>query len=239
MGHVDFELVQHTSRSSTKQEQTPGLLPTQQPLARHADGHYVRDSLASVQHVCLKQIVLLARVGLTGIVSERHKARQLLTWMVKPLEICQSLAVQVVELGGDVVPQQLAHNLMRLLSSHGQCRTIGACWSTQLQIDQLVQPCHAMTSRHFRTQATLMVQVFELGGDVVPQQLAHNLMRLVAEGAGEEDEGADAELRSQAVQSYLELLAKPRLPSILLKVSFGSEGSLRPCDQDFTGPSRT
>ena len=64
-----------------------------------------------------------------------------------------------------------------------------------------------------------MMQVFELGGDVVPQQLAHNLMRLVAEGAGEEDEGADAELRSQAVQSYLELLAKPRLPSILLKVS--------------------
>lgn len=64
-----------------------------------------------------------------------------------------------------------------------------------------------------------MVQVFELGGDVVPQQLAHNLMRLVAEGAGEEDEGADTELRSQAVQSYLELLAKPRLPAILLKVS--------------------
>lgn len=63
-----------------------------------------------------------------------------------------------------------------------------------------------------------MLQVFELGGEVVPQQLAHNLMRLIAEGAGEEDEGADAELRSQAVQSYLELLNRPRLPSILLKV---------------------
>ncbi len=55
---------------------------------------------------------------------------------------------------------------------------------------------------------------------MVPQQLAHNLMRLIAEGAGEEDESADAELRTQAVDSYLELLSRPRLPSILLKVPY-------------------
>lgn len=49
--------------------------------------------------------------------------------------------------------------------------------------------------------------------------LADNLMRLIAEGAGEEDEAADAELRAQAVSSYLALLEKPKLPDILLQVS--------------------
>ena len=43
-------------------------------------------------------------------------------------------------------------------------------------------------------------------------------MRLIAEGAGEEDEVADAELRAQAVSSYLTLLEKPNLPDILLQV---------------------
>lgn len=47
--------------------------------------------------------------------------------------------------------------------------------------------------------------------------LADNLMRLIAEGAGEEDEAADAELRAQAVSSYLTLLEKPNLPDILLQ----------------------
>jgi len=60
--------------------------------------------------------------------------------------------------------------------------------------------------------------VFELGGDVVAPALAHGLMRLVAEGAGEGDEAADAELRAQAANAYLRLLAKPKLPDILLKV---------------------
>ena len=53
---------------------------------------------------------------------------------------------------------------------------------------------------------------------MVDAGLADNLMRLIAEGAGEEDEAADAELRSQAVASYLALLQKPKLPDILLKV---------------------
>ena len=48
--------------------------------------------------------------------------------------------------------------------------------------------------------------------------LADNLMRLIAEGAGEDDEAADTELRAQAVSSYLALLEKPNLPDILLKV---------------------
>lgn len=64
-----------------------------------------------------------------------------------------------------------------------------------------------------------MYQVFELGGEVVEPALADNLMRLIAEGAGEEDEIADAELRAQAVSSYLSLLDKAQLPDILLQVS--------------------
>ncbi|KAK9837092.1 hypothetical protein WJX81_002406 [Elliptochloris bilobata] len=76
-----------------------------------------------------------------------------------------------------------------------------------------------------------MNQVFELGGDVVAPALAHGLMRLVAEGAGEGDEAADTELRAQAATAYIRLLAKPKLPDILLKVAcwvLGEYGALAP-----------
>lgn len=78
----------------------------------------------------------------------------------------------------------------------------------------------------------LLSQVFELGGDVVAPALAHGLMRLVAEGAGEGDEAADAELRAQAATAYLRLLAKPKLPDILLKARLSNCGAcdaLRAC----------
>ena len=57
-----------------------------------------------------------------------------------------------------------------------------------------------------------------LGGDVVEPALADNLMRLIAEGAGEDDPTADAQLRAEAVASYLDLLEDPKLPDILLRV---------------------
>ena len=44
-----------------------------------------------------------------------------------------------------------------------------------------------------------MNQVFELAGDLVPAKVAHDLMRLLAKGAGEDDEEADSLLRSSAV----------------------------------------
>ena len=44
----------------------------------------------------------------------------------------------------------------------------------------------------------------------------------LAEGAGEEDEQADTELRAQAVASYLDLLDKPKLSAVLLKVGMRS-----------------
>lgn len=44
-----------------------------------------------------------------------------------------------------------------------------------------------------------MNQVFELAGDLVPAKVAHDLMRLLAKGAGEDDQQADSLLRSSAV----------------------------------------
>lgn len=63
-----------------------------------------------------------------------------------------------------------------------------------------------------------MNQVFEHAGDLIPSKVAHDLMRLIAEGAGEEDEDADSQLRSSAVDSYLQILGEPKLPSLLLQV---------------------
>lgn len=48
------------------------------------------------------------------------------------------------------------------------------------------------------------------------KEVAHNLMRLIAEGT--EDEETDRELRMDAVSSYLALLDKPNLPDILIKI---------------------
>lgn len=62
-----------------------------------------------------------------------------------------------------------------------------------------------------------MNQVFEMGGDVVAPQFAQNLMTLIAEGSGDVD-ADDAGLRLEAVESYLQLLEKPKLPQILLQV---------------------
>eukprot|EP00850_Spirogloea_muscicola_P017883 SM000158S02015 [mRNA] locus=s158:129318:134894:+ [translate_table: standard] len=65
----------------------------------------------------------------------------------------------------------------------------------------------------------IMNSVFELAGDLVRPKVAHDLMRLIAEGSGEEDEDADNLLRSSAVDSYLKLLDEPKLPSVLLQAS--------------------
>ncbi|OQS02573.1 AP-4 complex subunit epsilon [Thraustotheca clavata] len=60
-----------------------------------------------------------------------------------------------------------------------------------------------------------MTDVFELGGELVKEEVSHNLMRLIAEGSGD-DEEQDMELRRDAVDTYLELLERPVLPDILV-----------------------
>lgn len=64
----------------------------------------------------------------------------------------------------------------------------------------------------------IMNKVFEHAGDLVNVKVAHNLMRLIAEGFGEDEKGADSQLRSSAVDSYLTILREPKLPSMFLQV---------------------
>jgi AP-4 complex subunit epsilon-1 len=61
-----------------------------------------------------------------------------------------------------------------------------------------------------------MNSVFELGGDFVRREVAHNMMRIIAEGT--EDDSADEELRRNAVISYTKLLDQSHLPDILIKI---------------------
>ena len=63
---------------------------------------------------------------------------------------------------------------------------------------------------------TTMNVLFEVGGDVVKQSTAHNLMALIAEGSGED--ANDATLRRSAVAAYLGLISKPRIPRVLFEV---------------------
>mmetsp|Transcript_39384 Transcript_39384/g.111611 ORF Transcript_39384/g.111611 Transcript_39384/m.111611 type:complete len:951 (-) Transcript_39384:233-3085(-) len=74
----------------------------------------------------------------------------------------------------------------------------------------------------------VMNDVFKLGGDAVPLSLGTNTMRIIAEGAGEDDQAADSQLRSNAVQSYLTLLDLPKISEVLLKVIFWVLGEYGP-----------
>ncbi|KAF3449258.1 hypothetical protein FNV43_RR09986 [Rhamnella rubrinervis] len=71
-------------------------------------------------------------------------------------------------------------------------------------------------SNHWFIQT--MNKVFEHAGDLVNVKVAHNLMRLIAEGFGEDDDTADTQLRSSAVESYLRIIGEPKLPSVFLQV---------------------
>ncbi|KAK7406999.1 hypothetical protein VNO78_08637 [Psophocarpus tetragonolobus] len=71
-------------------------------------------------------------------------------------------------------------------------------------------------SNHWFIQT--MNKVFEHAGDLVNIKVAHNLIRLIAEGFGEDDDAAYSQLRSSAVESYLRIIGEPKLPSVFLQV---------------------
>ena len=56
-----------------------------------------------------------------------------------------------------------------------------------------------LTACPFLFALQTMNKVFEHAGDLVNIKVAHNLMRLIAEGFGEDDVTADSQLRSSAV----------------------------------------
>lgn len=60
-----------------------------------------------------------------------------------------------------------------------------------------------------------MTELFEVAGDVVKPSIGHGLMRLISEGTG--DEVADNLSRKSAVDAYLKLFKKPKLPFVLLE----------------------
>ncbi|GAA0154170.1 membrane traffic protein [Lithospermum erythrorhizon] len=73
-----------------------------------------------------------------------------------------------------------------------------------------------------------MNKVFEHAGDLINIKVAHNLMRLIAEGFGEDDADADSQLRSSAVESHLRIVGEPKLPSAFLQLIcwvFGEYGT--------------
>lgn len=81
-----------------------------------------------------------------------------------------------------------------------------------------------------------MIRVFELAGDKVNNSVGQTLMQLIAEGGNDETEdfegsilrqflenvdpsvGQEDELRIQAVENFIDLLQKPKLPPLLAEV---------------------
>lgn len=78
-----------------------------------------------------------------------------------------------------------------------------------------------------------MNNVFELGGDLVQEETAHNLMRLIAEGSGE-DEQADLDLKIQAVTTYATLLEKTTISDGLMQVIAWVVGEYAYVCEEFT-----
>jgi hypothetical protein len=85
-------------------------------------------------------------------------------------------------------------------------RLFSCAYDCRLQVCELAER-YAPDPRWF---IGVLSEVFALGGDHVDEQLAHNLMRLVAE--------QEASLQRAAVGIYLEQLQRPKLPEILLRV---------------------
>lgn len=82
-----------------------------------------------------------------------------------------------------------------------------------------------------------IIKVFELAGDKVKASVAQTLTQLIAEGAEIEDDDEDVagakddELRTEAVEHFLDLLDKPKIPAILAQTMawvLGEYGYLSP-----------
>ncbi|KAG9446035.1 hypothetical protein H6P81_012163 [Aristolochia fimbriata] len=109
--------------------------------------------------------------------------------------------------------------------------------NVEVIVDRMIDYMISISDNHYKTEIAFrcvelaeqfapsnqwfiqtMNKVFEHAGDLVNPKVAHNLMRLIAEGFGEEDETADSQLRSSAVESYLKIVGEPKLPSLFLQV---------------------
>mmetsp|Transcript_10958 Transcript_10958/g.20040 ORF Transcript_10958/g.20040 Transcript_10958/m.20040 type:complete len:1079 (+) Transcript_10958:198-3434(+) len=90
-----------------------------------------------------------------------------------------------------------------------------------------------------------ITELFKIAGDLVDPAVATNLMSLIAEGTGneEDDEEADMVLRKQAVELYVNLLGNPpnRMPRVLVETlawvlgEYGYLSSVMPLDAIIDG----
>eukprot|EP00899_Mesostigma_viride_P027947 jgi/Mesvir1/8337/Mv12598-RA.1 len=124
----------------------------------------------------------------------KRKTLDLLYAMTKPANV-------------EVIVERMIAYMRSTTDTHTRAEIIG-------RVDELAERYAPNNEWFIQTMNAL----FALGGDLVRPELAHNLLRLIAEGSGEEDDDADTQLRESAVASYLELLEEPQLPTILLQV---------------------
>uniref|UniRef100_A0A2P2MR77 Clathrin/coatomer adaptor adaptin-like N-terminal domain-containing protein n=1 Tax=Rhizophora mucronata TaxID=61149 RepID=A0A2P2MR77_RHIMU len=109
--------------------------------------------------------------------------------------------------------------------------------NVEVIVDRMIDYMISISDNHYKTETAsrcielaeqfapgnqwfiqTMNKVFEHAGDLVNSKVAHNLMRLIAEGIGEDDDCTDVQLRSSAVESYLRIIGEPKLPSLFLQV---------------------
>ncbi|KAL5702772.1 hypothetical protein ACHQM5_027944 [Ranunculus cassubicifolius] len=107
----------------------------------------------------------------------------------------------------EVIVDRMIDYMISITDNHYKAKIASRC----VELAEQFAP-----SNHWFIQT--MNKVFEHAGDLVNVKVAHNLMRLIAEGFGEEDNGEDSQLRSSAVESYLRLIGEPKLPSLFLQV---------------------
>ncbi|XP_071730558.1 AP-4 complex subunit epsilon-like [Rutidosis leptorrhynchoides] len=107
----------------------------------------------------------------------------------------------------EVIVDRMIDYMISINDSHYKTETASRC----VELAEQFAP-----SNHWFIQT--MNKVFQYAGDLVNPKVAHNLMRLIAEGFGEDDDTADSQLRSSAVESYLKIVDEPKLPSAFLQV---------------------
>lgn len=168
------------------------------------------------------------------ISSENHNLRYLgVTGLVQIVQVNPSYAAEhqmvVVECleDTDETLKRKTLNLLYRMTNPANCEVIAdkLLYHLKISVDahlrrELVQRITALAERYAPNNewyVTVMNQVFELGGDLVPVETAHNMIRLLSEGTGE-DEALDDALRRYAVNCYVKLLEKPRLPDLLVQL---------------------
>jgi len=168
------------------------------------------------------------------ISSENHNLRYLgVTGLVQIVQVNPSYAaehqivvVDCLEDPDDTLKRKTL-NLLYRMTNPSNCEVIAAklLYHLKLSVDahlrrELVQKITALAERFAPNNEwylTTMNEVFEMGGDLVPVQTAHNMIRLLSEGTGQDDQ-EDDELRRFAVNCYIKLLERPGLPDLLVQL---------------------